>query len=186
MIHKIAIEISIWCGNILDSTDEEKQIIQYGIEVLLDGIIKVTVLFAIGNFLGCLREFGLSLLIFCSLRYWAGGAHCKTSARCLVAMLLLCLISTYSGRLLCSFSEIIFGGIAIVSYLVLFFCAPGLTKKSLDISEGQKIRKRIGAIAWMTIEYGSTLIIKNVHLKWCVVIAITIEVLSVIPCWEKR
>lgn len=186
MIHKIAMEISVWCRNILDSTDEERQVIQYGIEVLLDGIIKTAILLTIGYFLGSPGEFGLSLFVFCSLRYWAGGIHCKTSMRCLVAMLLLCLISTYGGWCLSSFSGIIFWVIVTFTYLVLFLGAPGVTKISLDMSNAQKIRKRIGALIWMTMEYGGALVIGDVHLKWCIVIAVTIEALSVIPCWRIK
>lgn len=186
MIHKMAKRLSCWCADDLRLADEERQIIQYGVEVFLDGIIKVVVLLITGGFLGCLLEFALSLLAFCTLRYWAGGAHCKTSARCLGAMLLMCLISTYGGKLFGDFSESIFGGIAVASYLMLFFGAPGLTEKSLYMTASQMAGKRIGALIWVSVEYGIVLAVHNVRLKWCIVIAIAIEVFSIIPCWRIK
>lgn len=186
MICRIAVNLSFWCRKMLNMEEEERQIVQYGLEVLLDGFIKIAILLAIGYLLGCPGEFGLTLLAFCSLRYWAGGVHCKTSTRCLGAMLLLCIISTYGGRYILTSPEKNLGGIVTLSYIVLIFLAPGLTKKSLNMSEGQRYRKRFGAIAWITMEYGIVMAIENVHFKWCIVIAIIIEVLSVIPCWKEQ
>lgn len=186
MIHRIAIEMSAWCGNCLSSTEEEQQIIQYGLEVLLDGILKVAALLVIGYVLGCPGEFGLALLAFCSLRYWAGGMHCRTSARCFGAMLLLCLISTYGGRGAAVFPAGVFIGTAAAGYLILFFGAPGLTEKSLDMAADQRRRKRIGALVWITLEYGIIALIGSAHLKGCIFLAVTLEVFSILPCWRNR
>lgn len=186
MIHKMAVSLSSWCRNAMSMEEEERQIVQYGLEVLLDALIKTVVLLAIGCLLGCPGEFGLSLLAFCSLRYWAGGIHCRTSAGCLGAMLLLCIVSTYGGKVFLAFPGTAFGVEAVFSYLILLCIAPGLTKKSSEMSDLQRRRKRFGALVWVTMEYGIVLAIENVHLKWCIVIAIAMEVLSIIPCWKEQ
>ena len=97
MIHTCAVKISGWCVRCLGNSEEERQVIQYGIEVILDAVGKTAAILLAGALMGRAPAFAASLVFFCSLRYWAGGIHCKTSFRCLIAMLAICQISVYGA-----------------------------------------------------------------------------------------
>ena len=100
MIHNCAVKISEWCSQSLGGSEEEREVIAYGLEVLLDTLVKAVVILTAGVITGKPAAFGAVLVILCSLRYWAGGVHCKTGFRCLVVMLGICFISVYGAFLL--------------------------------------------------------------------------------------
>lgn len=98
MMQTIACYISKWNKEKLGLSENERKVIEFGMEVFLDGCVKIIVLLSVAFALNRVKEFAVCLLCFCGLRYWAGGIHCKTTFRCLLAMILLCLLSVYTGE----------------------------------------------------------------------------------------
>ena len=98
MIQAIACYISKWNKEKLGLSENERKVIEFGMEVFLDGCVKIILLLSIAFAFNRVKEFAVCLVCFCGLRYWAGGIHCKTTFRCLLAMILLCLLSVYTGE----------------------------------------------------------------------------------------
>lgn len=185
MIHCWSAKISYWCSNVLQLTKEEQLVIQYGIEVTLDGIVKVIVLLLAGYLMGFLIEFMAVLLFFCSLRFWAGGVHCKTSFRCLCAMFLMCLVSVYGAALLQNSAVIIFYISMVIALFLLIFFAPGETVKNPITDEAVRRKKKSGSFFWGILECICICLITDIRWKWILFIAFLIEIISIIPCWES-
>ena len=186
MINRLSFKISKWCIEILNITEEERQVIHYGAEIILDAIVKLFFLTLIGILLGKPLEFLIALLSFCSLRYWAGGKHCRTSFRCLCFMIAMCIIATYvPGYLVLLPNIILLYGMLILGILVLVY-APAQTGKSIQLNSDAKKKKRIGSCIWIFIEFAAIVAIKSRYWKWLIFIAVLIEILSIVSIGETK
>lgn len=182
MIHRIAEYLTQWCGTVLGLSQEDKEIIGYGTEVFLDGLLKIFALLLIGVFLNKTTEMILVLVSFCSLRGWAGGFHCKTSLGCFISMLLFSLFSILVAPCLTETSRLWEIFAFLFSYIILFLYAPGQTKKNPISSLSLLRKKKIGAILWVTLEFCVVYSLNNVEWKWILIISILFEIFSIVPC----
>lgn len=185
MISKTAIKISEWCVNIINVSGEEKQTIQFGLEVLYDTVAKLILIMTVGLCLGKITEFMVFLLAFCSLRYWAGGIHCKSRQGCTFVMLLMCTIAAYGARYLMKIPDFFLVICLFVICAGMYFWAPGLTGKGFELNKDQIRRKRSGSCIWTLLACLVIYFIKDPYWRWVVSIAIAIEFLSIIPCRRK-
>lgn len=78
-----------------DKTEEELEIIKYGIEIILFNINKTVIVLAIAYFLGIFKYSVFTLIIFAILRSFASGIHAKNFLTCLIITLFLILGGTY-------------------------------------------------------------------------------------------
>ena len=146
MIDRMAGKIAQWNKGILKLSEEESKVVEYGISVFLDSVFKFLVLLFISILIGKEIEFGLCLFSFCGLRYWAGGIHCSTRERCLIAMIVLCFITLWTSLIL----ETRGNGILVVlwgiSILILLLKAPGRTKAAPLLSAKENMEKKITSV----------------------------------------
>ncbi|WP_242837889.1 accessory gene regulator B family protein [Lacrimispora indolis] len=122
-ISKIAVEVCNWMDKINHKNPEENEIIQYGLELLLDNILKFILIQLIGFIIGMGKETAVILFSFCGLRLQAGGKHAKTGIGCTMSMLAIWAVS-----ILCNmFFEI---KLLMIPYIYVFcasliiLCAP--------------------------------------------------------------
>ena len=73
--------------------EEEQEIVQYGLELILENIGKAVGIIGVALFTGYVYQVIIAAIVFMSLRSMAGGIHCKTSLGCFLAMLLVIGIS---------------------------------------------------------------------------------------------
>ncbi len=81
-ISQIAVGFCDWLNKINPKSPEENEVIQYGMELFLDNIIKLIAILIIGIILGKGFETLIVLSTFCGLRLQAGGIHAKTGWGC--------------------------------------------------------------------------------------------------------
>lgn len=91
MVSRISEKIIRWCKTQYCIDDAECHIAEYGIKVMLNTSSKVISIFLIGSILGYSKEVMITLTTFCSMRWFAGGYHCKTDLGCFFTMLFVCL-----------------------------------------------------------------------------------------------
>ncbi|MDO4292330.1 MAG: accessory gene regulator B family protein [Eubacteriales bacterium] len=187
MLERLAKRISLWCCKVLDEENGQKaEVLQYGLEVFLDGVIKIIIILGLGAVLGKFLEFAIYLLGLCSLRIWAGGYHFGTRLRCLLAMLGMGFASVYGAQFFAGSSFLWPGVIFIVECLVLYAGAPG-QMPGKEIRDGETIRrKRLGAFVWLLLEYIAVLLLPGENLKWVLIISILFEICSIIPCMSGK
>lgn len=103
--------------------DEDKEIIQYGLEQGIYSILGILITLVIGCLLDVLIESVLFLGAFISLRIYAGGYHANTRKRCAFFSFILMFIAMIWIRLwnLSNWQMLIVG---IVEYIFLFFIIP--------------------------------------------------------------
>lgn len=112
-ISKISSEVCKWMNKINYKNPEENEVIQYGLELLLDNVLKFLLIQIIGIVIGMGKETALILFSFCGLRLHAGGVHAKTGIGCTLSM-----IAIWASSILFNmFFEI---NIAILSCIYIF------------------------------------------------------------------
>ena len=65
-------------------TVEEKMVLQYGTELLLDSVIKIILYIVLGGIIGETKETLFALLTWCVIRKQTGGRHVKNNFVCFV------------------------------------------------------------------------------------------------------
>lgn len=71
-------------GKLAGLPPEEREVMAYGLDYLLSGLLGLTLMLLIGLALGLLRETLLVLFCWISMRVFAGGPHCTALWRCTV------------------------------------------------------------------------------------------------------
>lgn len=83
-----------WLSEKNPQTESENMVIRYGVELLLENILKILLLLGAGLLWGKGLETIIYLSVFCSIRTQAGGYHAKTGWGCCLCMLLVWMIGT--------------------------------------------------------------------------------------------
>lgn len=71
---------------------ETNEIVRYGINVLINGLEKMTILILIFYLLGYIKTFIISACIMCILRIWMGGTHRNSIFGCLMQSFIIFLM----------------------------------------------------------------------------------------------
>lgn len=85
-------------NTINDRSQADNDVIQYGLELLLDSLLKFLFIQSMGIVFGMGKETLIVLISFCGLRLQAGGKHAKTGLGCSLAMVMIWLVSILCGR----------------------------------------------------------------------------------------
>ena len=186
MIDRMAGKIAQWNKGILKLIEEESKVVEYGVSVFLDSVFKFLVLLFISILIGKEIEFGLCLFSFCGLRYWAGGIHCSTRERCLIAMIVLCFITLWTSLII----ETRGNGILVVlwgiSILILLLKAPGRTKAAPLLSAKENMEKKITSVAFCLGVVLLSMLLPRSDWRGIVAIAALMESLSILPCKRNK
>jgi len=184
MINKISVFLSDGIGLKLNSSDNEKEVYAYSIEVLLSLLINLLILSITAYILNRKLELFVFIIFFSGLRVYAGGYHAKTHLECFSISLILFLISALSNSYLTAYGEIILAvGIAF-SVIMVFRLAPAETEnKPLSKKERKKysLISRIIVIALSLAAVSLYFIRDNTsHIYITAVVAMVIESASML------
>ena len=83
-----------------NSTDEEKEVLLFGITRIVEDIPKTIGIIAIGLILGILKEMIVVTIIIAAYKSFVGGVHAKTNLGCFIYSALFYLITIYSAKYL--------------------------------------------------------------------------------------
>lgn len=127
-------------------TDEQIEIIQYGLEGIYLTITKMIILFALAILLDCVLEFVLLLITFNIIRSQAFGIHASKSIYCLITSTIMFI----GGALICKYYFIpswIAIILAIVCDICLLLYAPADTYKRPLVNEKKRKRFKILSVS---------------------------------------
>lgn len=71
-------------GRLAGLPPEEREVVAYGLDYLLSGMLVLALMLSIGMSLGFFRETLVIILSWTSMRIFAGGAHCTALWRCTI------------------------------------------------------------------------------------------------------
>lgn len=146
----IANAITSWSlGTEYDRNSEKFQIVSYGILLTIETVYKIIILIFLGEIIGAFPETIAFFIGFCGLRKNAGGFHMRSSAGCMLSVMLMWTISITGSMLRMSFYSNM-----ILSFVTLFLVAvyaPCTTSNNPINDVMLRKRKRINAIAYVII-----------------------------------
>ncbi|MCR2045568.1 accessory gene regulator ArgB-like protein [Anaerosalibacter massiliensis] len=157
MTNKISKKLALSLGNNLNGTNEDIEIWAYGLELLLNGIIKFAFIVSLAAIFGIFKATILSLITFAIFRHFGGGVHFSTYLRCLTSGIIIFLIL---GKISCF--NIVISNYKFLFYITLFLgiltiakWIPGDTKikpmKNKEDRRKQKLKTTVVLIIWITI-----------------------------------
>ena len=176
-IDKIALIINNWMNEISPKSKEESDVIQYGIELLLDNIVKFVFIQIIGIIIGQGMETLLILLAFCGLRLQAGGIHARTGTGCGLSMLVIWALSL-AGHIYLPIRLSFLPYIYIISSIVILLLAP----RTINIeyfAPKDILKKKLYSIAVLTIIM--TVAYLNPSLVELLIYPVVLEILTLFP-----
>ncbi|MFA9377725.1 MAG: AgrD family cyclic lactone autoinducer peptide [Lachnotalea sp.] len=125
-------------------TQEEKEVVAYGLEVLISNIVNLLGMLIIGivsdNLLGTV----IYLTFFCIIRVQAGGYHANSYLSCfLSSMCMFCFIVGINPHITIGYNMILMV-ITVISYIVILMVAPILNgKRTFSTEEIKGAKKKV-------------------------------------------
>ena len=164
--------------NKINPRDEDDNItIQYGVELILDNLLKLIFIHLLGILLGKGVETFIVLFVFCTLRLQAGGIHAKTNAGCFLGMLVIWFLSL-SGSVI--FKLNILNVIAIYLFsLTIFICLVPKSKNITYFTRAAILKKKVLSILFLTLL--ALIAIYNENLRELIIYPVALEVLTLLP-----
>ena len=142
MIDKISAKLSEEIGLRLNSSDNEKEIYAYSIEVLISLLINFIILTITACIMKKQAELIIFIVFFSGLRSYAGGYHAKTHIECVSLSLCLFIISALSSTYFMEYGKIIlFLGILFSIIMVFVFAPSESANKPLSERKLKKHKK---------------------------------------------
>lgn len=167
--------ICLWLDNINPQQEETSIAIQYGLELLLDNILKLVLILGIGLLFRKGMATVCVLLSFCVLRLQAGGIHAKSNVGCMACMLCIWGISMM-GMQYITLSDISLLVFYVVEMFIVFIYAPKTI--NLDcLSKKCILRKKIYSLGILTCVFLAAW--KITYIRELIIIAISLEVIDV-------
>ena len=125
-------------------TEEQVQIMRYGLETIYLTVTKLIIIFLCAYLLGIFKEMLLLLITYNIIRSQSFGIHASKSVYCLIASLIMFI----GGAIICKYlviSKWIMIGLAIICNICLFLYAPADTYKRPLVNA--KKRKRFKLVS---------------------------------------
>ncbi len=141
MINKLSGKLSNILGDSMNSTDQEKEVYAYSIEVLLSLILNIIILFETAYVIGKIPEFIIFIIFFSGLRTYAGGYHAKSHIECMTESFIIFFISAMSTSWFKAGGELIIAIGIIASIFLVFKYSPSESgNKPLNSNKRKKYK----------------------------------------------
>lgn len=186
MEHILASKIATWCMKRNEMSETQAIAVTYGIELIFNSLFKLLGLLLLGIIFDRAREVILSVACFSLLRSQAGGVHMKTSIGCFLSMLLVCICACAGAELIESLPIAVFIIIAVGNIVLNKLFAPFFTENNPILDERIIRKKNTGAVVLSMVFFVVAGFVPVWKIKLLILIPVTIETLSILPCWHKR
>lgn len=139
MINKLSEKLSNTLGAQLNSTNNEKEVYAYSIEVILSLTLNLIILYETAYIIGKIPELIIFIVFFSGLRTFAGGYHAKTHIECMTLSFVIFIVSAMSSSWFIAFGKIFMIVCITTSNLLVFKYAPSESENK-PLSKSQRKR----------------------------------------------
>lgn len=176
-----------WCRKYGNVSEKEYPIVLYGLQVMFNSSLKMLGILLIGACLGVFREVVISMSVFCSMRYWAGGWHSSTHMGCFGSMLIPCLCPAFLQNLRGSWIYPVWLCMIVYSLYAIFRYAPRNSKVNPITDERILRRKRVVSILESTLLVVLIGLLGDESIRWLIVTPLFVEAvtLSAVLCGKE-
>lgn len=186
MEHMLAGKITNWCLKRREMSETQAIAVTYGIELIFNSLFKLIGLLVLGIIFHRTWDLILSIGCFSLLRSCAGGIHMKSSLGCFLSMIcvwvLSCVGAEYITWLPIGVMVVLTVGIIVLNKLFAPFCTENNPITDKNILK----RKNTGAVVIAAALLAVIWLVPIWRIKMIMLIPVTIETLSMLPCWHGR
>lgn len=119
IIEEVSSNLSTKLGNRLDKNEEEKEILNYGLFIIIHTFIAIIITILIGLITGMIIEISLITVTSALFKRYTGGVHASTPERCLIIGVILSLILSILCRSIVTNIDI--SNIALMIIIIISF-----------------------------------------------------------------
>ena len=160
----------------INQTEEEKEILLFGITRIVEDIPKTIGIVAIGLVLGVLKEMAIATLVIILYKTLTGGVHAKTNWGCFAYSVVFYLAIIYSAKVLVLTGIVKYGVYAIIYVFSLYTIfvyvpadVPEIPKVNLKLRKTLKIK----SIVMLNLLYVITLLfIRDIEIQNLIIYSI--------------
>ena len=167
-----------------NKTEEDLEIIRYGIEVLFMNITKLPIILAVGYGLGLFWYTLYTLIIFGILRRFVGGIHARKSITCLISTGFIILGAVYIS-LASSLTIIVKVFIFVVVVCMFLRYAPADTEEKPYLDRKVRQNLKIKSILIAIVYFLLSLYIKDLFFSNIFMYILWIEAILICPITYK-
>lgn len=184
MISKISAILSEEIKLRLNSSDNEKEIYAYSIEVLISLFINFFILSTTAYLLKKQVELIVFIVFFSGLRSYAGGYHARTHIECIILSFCLFVISASSSAYLMEYGNILLILGVLFSVIMVFMLAP-TESENKPLSKRERVKyKRISRILVIVLSLITIYLYSTKEVTGCIyitaVVAMSLESVSLL------
>ena len=165
-------------------TEEQLEIIEYGLEGVYLTITKMIILFALAYLLGIVKEFIMLLISFNIIRSQAFGIHASKSLYCLISSTLMFI----GGALLCKYLVLPFWLMlvcALICNICLFLYAPADTYKRPIVNKRKRKRFKFLSVMFGFIYTMLIIVFRDNIIANYLLIGMILSVIMIVPITYK-
>lgn len=165
-------------------TEEQLEIIEYGLEGVYLTITKMIILFALAYLLGIVKEFIMILISFNIIRSQAFGIHASKSLYCLISSTLMFI----GGALLCKYLVLPFWLMlvcALICNICLFLYAPADTYKRPIVNRRKRKRFKFLSVMFGFIYTILIIVFRDNIIANYLLIGMILSVIMIVPITYK-
>ena len=165
-------------------TNEQLEIIMYGLEAIYLTITKMVVIFGFAYLLGIIKEVFLLLITYNIIRAQAFGLHASKSSYCLISSLIIFI----GGTLICKYMvvpKMIKIGLSLVCNVCLLMYAPADTYKRPLINAKKRMRFKIISNALGIVYTILIVIFSDSFISNYLLMGLFVAVLMILPITYK-
>lgn len=168
---------------------EEKEYLQYYIEVIIINLTKVSFILIVSLLFNILLETAITLGAFIVLRKYAFGWHAKSSINCsLIGVISFVGIPLLISKWAFYIDTLNFGLILLlllISLMIIYKYAPADTENNPIIGISIRTRLRFKALCAVVFLYALILFIPTIEVKMFLLIGIWLELIVITPIFYK-
>lgn len=146
--------------------DFDKELVRYGLEILLIRSIYTICSIVISAVFGCFWECIVFLMAFSAIRTSAGGYHAKTRVQCFLMSMVMIIINISIVKLVTHYIPIYYAMIplALMSGVVIWYLSP-VDTENRPLEHDEKIRFKKRARFILCLELLSVIIMEILNLR---------------------
>lgn len=195
LIERVSYNIALKIGSKTNKTNEEIEVINYGVFVIIHTIIALILTTLTGYIIRKPIQIIIITIISASLKRYSGGVHATSPNRCLIIGILISLISVYISEILFKYNNsinlIIISLISIFLSIIIFYKkAPvGNKNKPLKKVETRNIMRKklffllkiyyISILVFSIMILNGSLTVKYVKYIYCIQLGVLLQAFSI-------
>lgn len=186
MEHMLAGKITEWCLKRKEMSETQAVAVTYGIELLFNSLFKLIGLLLLGIIFHRTWDVILSIGCFSLLRSFAGGVHMKTSLGCFLSMVCVWILSCVGAEYITYLPLAVMIALTVLIVVLIKRYAPFFTQNNPITDEKILRKKNIGAVVTASALLAIIWLVPVWRLKMIMLIPVTLETLSMLPCWHGK